>query len=97
MFTKGDWKLQLHKGFKDVYDIYVELDNGGKDIIAELVEEHNAHLMVSAPELYEALKEGLKAVRWILRTSTGYISEVGIDVPQLIAQIEQAIAKVEGR
>jgi len=97
MYTKGEWRVDRKRSSFE-YDIYSK-DNPPKVIArvpsgvsnySRLVPaegEANAQLIASAPDLYEACKEGLELLSINLEANRGKVSEL----------LKQALAKAEGK
>jgi hypothetical protein len=89
MFTKGEWTVRpTNVGMVIQTDGYGDI--GILTIRAE--DQENADLCASAPDMYEALKEALQALEYIVDEF-----KVPNHTIQTITKCEQAIAKSEGR
>ena len=87
-YSKGKWKVREHGA---TYEIYIETPTRPKakeyQIAEGIYNKANAQLLVSAPELYEALKE-IK-LRW-------QVLDGDISFPHLEEAMLKALAKAEG-
>ena len=54
-YTKGEWKALKRFPPSPLFNVFCD-GKDGVEIIATKVKEANAHLIASAPDLYEALK-----------------------------------------
>ena len=87
-YTKREWKtVKEGNGYWKIYgenDSEVAVAYNAK---TDKVLEANAHLIAAAPDMYEALKEGLKLLDINLEYNRGKVSEL----------LRQALAKAEGK
>jgi len=107
---KVERPLQREDG---LYDDNLTAIKAGDNIICQLPEPHyipdtgdrlwyngqvevlkaNAHLIAAAPQMYEALKEAMDFIKGTYRE---FISDMDWE-RELLPQIEQALAKAEGK
>ena len=94
-YTKGEWKAIKVKdmGGNPVFGIFVNPDNRIQRL-ADVWIEANANLIAASPQMYKSLHGAL----WLLKGGR-VTSETGKDLatPKVIGEIEQAIAKAEGK
>ncbi len=91
-YTKGEWKATdwvMIKGER-FYDIETD-----EEVIATGVIEANAHLIAAAPDMYEALKEGIEELLTCEQEAQTEEQQSRIESTRHI--IEEALAKAEGK
>lgn len=82
-------------------DAYVVVDAAGRHICRPCTDLSDARLIAAAPDLLEAAKEALSAIKWLCsQCEESYDAECfdpDCTVHESVACIEAAIAKAEGR
>lgn len=99
-FTKGPWKKPLADSCHTVNETsgYYEISsNGSTQWIAVVQCEEDAHLIASAPALYEAL-EKLASVAVVIPVdfSQDYAKQVCADAREAVTLARQALAAARG-
>ncbi|MBA7498639.1 hypothetical protein ES704_01376 [subsurface metagenome] len=87
-YTKGEWEVKRLPitGGVAIY--------AGNDLIAGGLEEANAQLIASAPDLYEALRKCAEAINMLLiKYGNGVLSEEST----VYKKAKKALAKAEGK
>ena len=91
-YTKGDWKLRRHGLYQEVYVDTPEKPRSKQyTICVDIGRDENAHLLVAAADMYEALKD-------IIEQAEKTHLPIGADLADSIRVFgKQAIAKAEGK
>lgn len=92
-FTPGPWLVK--DGFTEEFEVYAETpDNFGYYEIAEIKcmdgeTSPNAHLIAAAPDLYEALENAAKLLKYVVEEYPGHAPD--------LHKCNAALAKAEGK
>ena len=100
-YTKGKWKAD--NGDSELWGVFTDLDDDGICYMCEpngvLLRpgeaQANAHLIASAPAMYEALKTALVDIRGLVR-KMNWDNEKE-ELKMATGHIEKALAKAEGK
>jgi hypothetical protein len=93
-FTPGPWSFQKPQEISDCYGYFV-IRASDKSAVAEVLaedmtDEANVHLIVAAPEMYEALKVALMAL------TNEYYNKPRKGLEKEYEIVRSALAKAEG-